>query len=242
MNEQNQPNKINLLHQNDVQPDIKQDFPEKPNKTGLPKWVITLIIILGIIAIGTVGYAVYNYYFTSDEPIVCTMDAKICPDGSSVGRIAPMCEFAECPEIVDPTANWKTYRNEEYRFIFKYPGNIIAKEYNEPSVEGSRERGVKLTAGDLTITFRFDNTIHLSGAPEKLISKESKTLGRIDVIKSVVFGYQVLPEGTWVLSYDFNDSNHEFNTFKDGTDGINSILKSTEDLMEQILSTFKFIE
>jgi len=31
--------------------------------------------------------------------VVCTMEAKICPDGSAVGRIAPNCEFAECPEI-----------------------------------------------------------------------------------------------------------------------------------------------
>lgn len=29
--------------------------------------------------------------------VMCTMDAKICPDGSSVGRVAPTCEFAECP-------------------------------------------------------------------------------------------------------------------------------------------------
>ncbi|MBX3233265.1 MAG: hypothetical protein KIT84_20950 [Labilithrix sp.] len=27
----------------------------------------------------------------------CTMDAKVCPDGSSVGRQGPKCEFAPCP-------------------------------------------------------------------------------------------------------------------------------------------------
>ncbi|MFA6918773.1 MAG: DUF333 domain-containing protein [Patescibacteria group bacterium] len=27
----------------------------------------------------------------------CTMEAKICPDGSSVGRTGANCEFAECP-------------------------------------------------------------------------------------------------------------------------------------------------
>ncbi|MFA6254908.1 MAG: DUF333 domain-containing protein [Patescibacteria group bacterium] len=27
----------------------------------------------------------------------CTMEAKICSDGSSVGRQGPNCEFAECP-------------------------------------------------------------------------------------------------------------------------------------------------
>ncbi|EKE12361.1 MAG: hypothetical protein ACD_13C00230G0002 [uncultured bacterium] len=28
---------------------------------------------------------------------VCTLEAKICPDGSSVGRTEPNCEFAPCP-------------------------------------------------------------------------------------------------------------------------------------------------
>lgn len=30
-------------------------------------------------------------------PVACTMDAKQCPDGSYVGRVAPNCEFAPCP-------------------------------------------------------------------------------------------------------------------------------------------------
>ncbi|HEU4677682.1 MAG TPA: Gmad2 immunoglobulin-like domain-containing protein [Candidatus Paceibacterota bacterium] len=29
--------------------------------------------------------------------VACTMEAKICPDGSSVGRVPPSCEFAPCP-------------------------------------------------------------------------------------------------------------------------------------------------
>lgn len=32
-----------------------------------------------------------------DEQVFCTLDAKICPDGSAVGRVAPSCEFAACP-------------------------------------------------------------------------------------------------------------------------------------------------
>ncbi len=33
----------------------------------------------------------------NEAPVACTMDAKICPDGSAVGRTAPDCEFAPCP-------------------------------------------------------------------------------------------------------------------------------------------------
>lgn len=38
------------------------------------------------------------------QPTGCTEEAKICPDGSSVGRIGPDCEFPECPEV-KPVSN-----------------------------------------------------------------------------------------------------------------------------------------
>jgi hypothetical protein len=33
------------------------------------------------------------------DPIACTMEAKLCPDGSAVGRVGPNCEFAPCPQV-----------------------------------------------------------------------------------------------------------------------------------------------
>lgn len=56
------------------------------------KALIVLIILLGL-----AGSWVGLRFITSKEPVVCTMDAKECPDGSYVGRVAPNCEFAECP-------------------------------------------------------------------------------------------------------------------------------------------------
>jgi len=32
------------------------------------------------------------------SPKACTQEAKLCPDGSAVGRIGPNCEFAPCPQ------------------------------------------------------------------------------------------------------------------------------------------------
>lgn len=37
-----------------------------------------------------------------NEGIACTQEAKLCPDGSAVGRTGPNCEFASCP--VDKTS------------------------------------------------------------------------------------------------------------------------------------------
>lgn len=34
---------------------------------------------------------------TIPPPIACTADAKLCPDGSAVGRTGQDCEFAPCP-------------------------------------------------------------------------------------------------------------------------------------------------
>ena len=34
------------------------------------------------------------------RPVACTLEAKICPDGSAVGRTGPNCEFAACPEVI----------------------------------------------------------------------------------------------------------------------------------------------
>lgn len=34
---------------------------------------------------------------TCTAPVACTEEAKICPDGTAVGRTGPDCEFAPCP-------------------------------------------------------------------------------------------------------------------------------------------------
>ncbi len=54
----------------------------------------TLLIILIVIIV-----AILIPNFKTQKQIACTSDAKICPDGSAVGRIGPDCEFAECPKI-----------------------------------------------------------------------------------------------------------------------------------------------
>ncbi len=59
---------------------------------------IALLLILIAIAGGV--YAIARGKgtpATSKEPGVCTADAKLCGDGSYVNRVAPNCEFAQCP-------------------------------------------------------------------------------------------------------------------------------------------------
>ena len=54
------------------------------------KEVIVIIIILIIVGI-------FIFYSLEKEPVACTADAKLCPDGTYVSRVAPDCNFAPCP-------------------------------------------------------------------------------------------------------------------------------------------------
>src|SRR3989344_6674799 len=53
--------------------------------------------------------------------VACTQEAKLCPDGSYVGRTGPDCEFAQCPVTNDAAGNWQIYADVANGFEFRYP-------------------------------------------------------------------------------------------------------------------------
>jgi len=57
-----------------------------------------LLILIIIIISATVMYFISG--ITPTNKIACTQEALICPDGSSVSRSGPKCEFSPCPTIV----------------------------------------------------------------------------------------------------------------------------------------------
>ncbi len=93
-----------------------------------------IFLLIGILFLVIVaGGAYYLGKLNTPQPKACTLEAKICADGSSVGRVGPNCEFAPCPSpsstnsAVSPapngageTANWKTYTNTQYGFSLQY--------------------------------------------------------------------------------------------------------------------------
>lgn len=82
----------------------------------------------------------------NNNATACAQDAKLCPDGSYVGRTGPNCAFAPCPgtnrnadfttntnssintNSSDPTAGWKTYTNATYGYSIKYPAAWMVTE------------------------------------------------------------------------------------------------------------------
>ncbi len=106
---------------------------------------ILLIVLVVIIA----GVLIWKFFISSEEKIACTLEAKLCSDGSYVGRTGPNCEFALCPHedlirVFTPQANEKVsspllIQGEargswffEATFPVKFlddKGNIIAQHY-----------------------------------------------------------------------------------------------------------------
>lgn len=59
------------------------------------------VVVVGILP-KTVSF-ISSQVSKQTSPIACTLEAKLCPDGSSVSRVSPSCEFAQCPSNL--TAN-----------------------------------------------------------------------------------------------------------------------------------------
>ena len=54
--------------------------------------------IIGAVIVVVIGIALQQ----NSQPRACTEEAKLCPDGSAVGRVAPNCDFAPCPSCKCP--------------------------------------------------------------------------------------------------------------------------------------------
>lgn len=43
------------------------------------------------------NFSIWQLNASGPGQVACTQEAKLCPDGSYVGRTGPKCEFAQCP-------------------------------------------------------------------------------------------------------------------------------------------------
>jgi hypothetical protein len=111
--------------------------PPQQVESSAAKVLSRLALVFLLLSIGGLGGFLLSKGNVFKKNVACTLEAKVCPDGTSVGRVLPFCEFAPCPGPVstaDPTANWKTYTNSEYGFQIKYPDSyqIVSDNYGWP--------------------------------------------------------------------------------------------------------------
>lgn len=81
--------------------------------------LVILLIGAAVIASAAGGYLWWKGKTKNVTQVVCTQEAKLCPDGkTSVGRTGPNCEFAECPIENKQTNDNENLRKAEYTFYF----------------------------------------------------------------------------------------------------------------------------
>lgn len=76
------------------------------------EWAIWAVVVIAIIIAGAAIFYSFGRDYSDDyiggaptsttsSPYVggtlCAGDTRLCPDGSSVGRVSPGCDFAVCP-------------------------------------------------------------------------------------------------------------------------------------------------
>lgn len=89
----------------------------------------------------------------AQEEIACTLEAKICPDGSVVGRTGPQCEFAACPSV-EESDQWESATDPETNAFFRYP-KVLPTFYSEaldwpPDIQVLDDPFTCTEAGDAT--------------------------------------------------------------------------------------------
>lgn len=96
-------------------------------KISRPAAWLLLPYIFWVSFAGYLNYSIWQLNKNSEDigQIFCTADAKLCPDGSYVGRTGPKCEFAVCPN--ENTDLWKISADDSTGAVFRYPENLLAE-------------------------------------------------------------------------------------------------------------------
>lgn len=222
----------------------------QPNSSGHPEHhflhliAIPASILAAVLFIGT-SYWVYKNYST--EGVVCTEEAKLCPDGLYVGRTGPNCEFVPCPSSAIDTSAWKTYRNEEYGYEIKYPPEWqrewVSEQVDFYQVNFSHSQVIgdlKDIYAEFSISAKEVSSDFIDLWNKSLIfrAKELKEIGGVKV-KVIDDPHSPItyPEGKF---YQFVQGRIYYQIFT--VIRREDQLKLYQDLFTQILSTFKLIE
>lgn len=254
----------------DISPTPSEQIASSPPNISLPpKPTHKLIFIIGGVIILFTGLFGGYYLVKSANPPkkACTMEAKLCPDGSSVGRTGPNCEFAPCPQITtaqpsptpNPTANWKTYTDIKSGFSLKYPSDYFIfqgdpslgfflatsapRGGNGPKFLGENDVWLSVSGSNSSVQ-TLDQYIASQQSLYNNIQKKSVTLGGIASYK-ITYTLQAFPAGSSSTTIYSSDGL----VMRDGKISTISLsafrqnlLDSQQVMFDKILSTFKFLD
>jgi hypothetical protein len=164
-------------------------------------WLAIFVVFLAL-AGGAVAYNQNKGGTLPSTPdngggVVCTMEAKLCPDGSYVGRTGPHCEFAACPTATSAAStSTVTVEAKINQKIEKLGVTIIPLEVLEDSrcpsdvqcIQAGTVRLKASLAGGLGLGL-YNATLTLG----KPLTTEAETITLVSVTPGKVSTHQISP-------------------------------------------------
>jgi len=118
------------------------------------------------------------------RPVACTMDAKVCADGSAVGRVGPSCEFAKCPSVSGrPEFKGKATLGPTCPVVDMKNGALCADKAYEGSLEVWTEKGGFIKS----FSTKLDGTFATELTPGRYFLKIPKTDRPIPTLSPMIF-------------------------------------------------------
>jgi len=110
-------------------------------------------IALILVAVGCAALLFVSRIAVPASPVMqgCTLEAKICPDGTAVGRTGPNCEFAACPM---PTSTAPGAEGKSCGGIAAFPcpnGYVCKLDGTFPDAGGHCTAATGIVSGKATI-------------------------------------------------------------------------------------------
>ena len=147
------------------------------------------IVILIVIIVAVTWIVTHTHKQTpeaNNNPVVCTLDAKLCPDGSYVSRIGPDCHLAECPSS---TADWLTSTTTP---TFEYPKQLVTNYIHffdwPPKIQITNEP-YSCTAGGSSTAVPAGQTVErtINGHPYCVTTESEGAAGSVYIMYAYVF-------------------------------------------------------
>ncbi|MFH1423540.1 MAG: hypothetical protein ABIG29_01100 [Candidatus Nealsonbacteria bacterium] len=163
------------------------------------KKIIYIVLFMIIIAAGAAVWWVGTNKAPAEQ-VSCTLEAKLCPDGSAVGRTGQNCEFTACPEVKtgvltgrvtigplcpverippDPRCQPTEATYKAWQIAVYTADKTTKLAQIEPNLDGSYEVG--LPAGEYLIDFEEKHAFAWSLPKTVTITKDETAVLNIDI-------------------------------------------------------------
>lgn len=193
-------------------------IPQPPKKKSLA-WLIILIILL---LLASTGILAYQYYQLKTQTVNPASSPPLAPS------LMPI-------PSQDPTADWKTYTDSQYKYSIKYPSSMVLEQITDDPFYPSyvifkneanqfNIRATESTVLATTETIRSQTEGHVV---TELIKNETMQIGNVTAR---------------LLEYSAEDKNNNRSTLIIPSGKNVIVINAPSEMFDLILSTFKFLD